>query len=135
MMSILERHGTAIVLVALVSASFACPVQPAGADGVFSRFFDRHPVIRKAAKGAALGVLTGGVFGPALGHSVAEGAALGAGKGAAVSTGKHYLSNRDGGSGSGRGSVKKMASIGKGVGKGAVSASKRVASGIKDLFD
>jgi len=92
-----------------------------GTPLVASGFFQRHPVMRKAAKGAALGVVTGGLAAPLIGHSFASGAMLGAGRGAATPVVKDRWGKRHR---SGHGPVSSMKSAGK-----------RIASGVKHLFD
>jgi len=81
--------------------------------------------MRKAAKGAALGVVTGGLAAPLIGHSFATGAALGAGRGAATPVIKDRWRNRHRG---GRGPVTKVTG-------GVKSAGRHIASGLKRLFD
>ena len=89
-------------------------------------FFSRHPVMRKAAKGAALGVVTGGLAAPLIGHSVASGAMLGAGRGAATPVIKDRWKKRH--HSPGHGPVAKVSG-------GVKSAGRHIAGGLKRLFD
>src|SRR5262245_745592 len=139
-MAVLTKHT---LIVCMSIASLACPLcessicgQASASDGrksgSISGFFSRHPVIRKATKGAALGVLTGGLLtGALLGHTFAEGAALGAGEGASEAVAKHHwqgrkrrsrIAHRD------DRPVEKVTGGVKSVGKG-------IASGLKKLVD